>query len=225
MSDDPPFPWKQEALRALVAAVITFIATPVLNAAYRVRFAEVGGFIDSLPVPLLLLVIGVFVALSFVFRLARLEKRVMRIVTDCMLIAGLLGLSITVVAALNIGVVPLKSFELTADNIYDAREVPIPQALENISLKVSGTRDPGFPLELERRPPGNGPIDPLVIEGLPEETAVKPGKYYTLTRGEFIARGPLQAGDTLYLHIVNASSFEGKLKLELTGSKNQGAKR
>jgi hypothetical protein len=224
MSNDPPFPWKQEALRALVAAVITFIATPVLNAVYRIRFAELGGFIDSLSVPLLLLVIGVFVALSFVFRLARLEQRVMRILTDCMLIAGLIGLSITVVAALNIGFVPLKSFELTADNIYDNREVPIPQALENIRLKVSGDRDPGFPLELERRSLGNA-IDPLVIEGLPEDTAVRPGKYYTLVRGEFIARGPLQAGDTLYIHIENASSFKGKIKLELRGSKNQGAKR
>jgi hypothetical protein len=189
-----PFPWKQEVLRALVAAVITCIVTTVLNAVYRIRFAELGSFIESLPVPLLILVIGIFVALSFVFRLARPEQRVTRIITDCMLIAGLAGVSIALVAALNVGAVPLKSFELTTDNVYDPREVPVPRNMENITLKVSGDRDPGFSLELERRQTGNGSIDQLAIVGLSEDTAVKPGKYYRLVRGNLPCGGPRAGG-------------------------------
>jgi hypothetical protein len=224
MSDNTPFPWKQEALRALLAAVIGSVVTTALNAVYRIRFPELGGFIDSLPVTLLFVLTGIFIVLSFVFRMARLEQRATRILTNGMLLAGLFGLSVAVVAVLNIGAVPLKSFELTAENIYNPREVPIPRNLESVSLKVSGDRDPGFPLELERRPPGNGSIEQLAIAGLVEDNAIRPGRYYTLVRGEFTVPGPFQAGDTLYLHIVNASSFEGKIKLELTGSKDQGVK-
>ncbi|MDR0637612.1 MAG: hypothetical protein LBG27_01700 [Spirochaetaceae bacterium] len=221
MSDDKSFPWKQEALRALIMAVITSAVTSALNAVYRIRFAELGSVIDSMPVPLLLLVTGIFVVLSFVLRLTRLEQRIMRVITDCMLIAGLAVLSIAMVAALNIGTVPLKSFELTEDNVYDSREVAVPRNLENITLKVSGDRDPGFPLELERRGAGNGTIEQLAIEGLEADNAIRHGRYYTLVRGQFTVPGPLKAGDTLYLHFANAPSLGGKIKLELTGSKDK----
>jgi hypothetical protein len=221
MSDNPPFPWKYEVLRGLIATVTGWVATTVLNAVYRMRFPELGSFIDSLSFPLLFSLIGIFIVLSFVLRMARLKQRSMRILTDCMLIAGLIGLSIAVVAALNTGAVPLKSFDLTGKNIYNPREVPIPQALESVTLKVSGDRDPGFPLELERRSPGNGDIEQLEIKKL-EAVDIRQSRYYTLVRGKYTVPGPFQAGDTLYLHIANASSFEGRIKLVLTGSKDQG---
>lgn len=117
MSDDKLFPWKQEAPRALIMAAITSVVTTAFNAVYRIRFAEPGSLIDSIPVPLLLLSTCIFVVLSFVLRLARLERKIMRVATDCMLIAGLAGLSIALAAVLNTGAVPLGSFELTAASV------------------------------------------------------------------------------------------------------------
>ena len=214
-----PFPWKQEAVRALIIAVITSVVTTTLNAVYRIRFAELGNLIDSMPVPLLLLVSGIFIVLSFVLRLARLEQRIMRIVTNCMLAAGLAGLSVALVVALNLSAVPLGSFELRQENIYDPdRQVSIPYQMESISLKVSGDRRPAGSLELERHTAGNK-IGELTIEGLDADASIKPGNYYFLRHGEFTVPGPFRAGDTLYLRIKNASSFEGRMKLELTGSK------
>jgi hypothetical protein len=219
MSDDTPFPWKHEVLRALIWTLIGSAATAVLNAVYRIRFPELGSLIDSLPVPLLIILTGAVIVLSFAFRIARLKQRHVRIITDGMLVAGLAGLSVAVVAALNIGTVPLGSFELTSENIYDAREVPIPRKLESVTLKVSGEQEPGFLMELERRSAGNGSIERLAIEGLEESNVIKLGRYYNLVRGEFTVPGPFKAGDTLYLRFENAPSFEGKIKLELAGSK------
>ncbi|MDR0584059.1 MAG: hypothetical protein LBG57_06915 [Treponema sp.] len=217
-----PSPWKQEALRALIIAAITSVVTTALNAVYRIRFAELGNLIDSMPVPLLLLVSGIFVILSFVLRLGRLEQRIMRIVTNCMLAAGLAGLSVALVVALNLSAVPLGSFELRQENIYDPdRQVSIPYQMESIRLKVSGNRDPGFSLELERRTAGNENSERLIITGLSENPAIQPGQYYLLVLGEFTVPGPFRAGDTIHLHIANASSFEGKIKLELKGSKDK----
>jgi hypothetical protein len=153
-----------------------------------------------------------------------MEWRRMRILTDCMLVLGLAGLSVTLVAALNIGAVPLGSFELNPDNVYGReRRVVIPRPLGHIKLRVSGERDPAFSLELERRPVGDKSAGPLVIAGLPQDKAITPGLYYVPVRGEFTVEGPFQTGDTVQINIVNASSFEGKIKLELTGSKNEGA--
>jgi hypothetical protein len=219
MSDNQPFPWKHEVLRALIWTLIGSVATTVLNAVYQIRFPELGSLIDSLPVPLLIILTGAVIVLSFVIRIARLEQRHVRIITDGMLIAGLAGLSIAVVAALNIGAVPLGSFELTDENVYDVREVTVPRKLESATLKVSGDREPGFLIELERRSPGNGSIERLEIEGLEKSKTIELGRYYNLVRGEFTVPGPLKAGDTLYLHFENAPSFEWRLKLELTGSK------
>jgi hypothetical protein len=138
-----------------------------------------------------------------------------------MLVLGTAGLSITLVAALNIGAVPLDSFDLTAENIYDQRSVVIPRPLGGISLRISGEKDPGFSLELGRRSAGNETIRRLKIDGLAEDKAITPGLYYFPVRGEFTVPGPFQAGDTVHVNIVNASSFGGKIKLELTGSRNR----
>jgi hypothetical protein len=149
---DAPFRWKHEALRALVAALVSFAVTAILNALYRIRFTELGAYLDVLPLPLLFISTGVFVVFSFVMRLTRLEWRRLKVLTDCMLVLGLAGFSITLVTALNIGAVPLGSFELTPDNVYSQeRRVVIPRPLAGISLRISGEKDPGFSLELEQR--------------------------------------------------------------------------
>jgi hypothetical protein len=215
---DRPFSWKHEFLRALISVAVTAAATTTGNAVYR--FLKLGVSVDSLSVPLLLFSTGVFIALSFALRLKQLTWRATRLLTNAMLIVGVAGISIALVAAINIGTVPLGTFDLTQDNIYDEpRMIPVPRTLDRVTLKVSGDREPAGSLELERHTTGNKTAEALTIEGLEADGSIKPGNYYFLKHGEFTVPGSFRTGDTLYLHIKNASSFEGRVKLELTGSK------
>jgi hypothetical protein len=140
-----------------------------------------------------------------------------------MLVLGLAGISITLVAAINLGTVPLGSFTLTPDNVYSQEAgILVPRSVGHINLKISGEQSSRLSLELERRSAGGGHIDRLEIGGLVQDRDISPGLYYFPVAGEFTVAGPFQAGDAIYINTVNASSFEGKLKLELTGSKKQG---
>jgi hypothetical protein len=197
----------------------------ILDAACRTWFSWLRAYIGYLPAPLLFPAGAALIVFSFVSRLARPEGRRVKTIATCALLAGALSLGAALAAALNAGTLPLGSFELTARNINSPREVPIPQALESVALKVSGDREPGFSLELERRSPGNRTIERLAIEGLAEDAAIRASKYYFLRRGEFTVQGPFGAGDTLRIHTANTASFvEGTIKLEFEGSKSHGEK-
>jgi hypothetical protein len=217
----PPFRWKQVLLNALIVFVVETAGTALLNVLYRIRFQELGVVLDVLPLPLLFLTTGVLIILSFVLRHILPELRRVRIIAGALLALGMAGFSIALVSVLNIGAVPLGEFNLTVENIYDERQVSLPRNLENIRLKAAGNQDPGFSLELERRPAGKETFAGLGIENLSADTAVEHGQYYRLVLGEFTVPGPFHAGDTIRINIVNAASFGGKLKLELAGSKNK----
>jgi hypothetical protein len=214
-------PWKNAALSALIYAGVTSVVTKVLDTLYKIRFRDMDVFIRSLSVPLLFLAVGILIALPLMFRVIRSAGKNMKVLIHVMLIAALASLSFALAAVLNMDTLLLGSFELTGENIQSAeRQVSIPQTLQSMVLKVSGEKEPGFDLELERRSAGNGAIEWLEITGLNQDEDLRSSRYYILTRGTFTVPGPFMAGDTVRLYIERSASFEGKIKLELTGSKN-----
>jgi hypothetical protein len=216
---DAPFRWKHAFFQALAVFAVETAGTRVLNAVYRIRFTELWAYLAALPLVPLFIITGIFIVFFFAIQWTRTEGRRMKILSGCMLGLGMAGLSIALVGFINLGLMPLGSFELTPENIYSQEcRVTIPQDLENIILKVSGEREPGFSLELERRT-AEYEYQKLEIAGLAEDTAIKPGWYYFPVPGEFTVQGPFYTGDSVHVNIRNAASFGGHVKLQLIGKK------
>jgi hypothetical protein len=226
------FAWKNEILRIALALIAEAVFTSALNWFYRLYLAVKGAVLPPLFAPVLITVGAVLFVPFFVFpKFLRKQAKenetpaampVTKAAEKGLGIAGFIILGVGIVMALNAidgYTIPLRRVEWTADTVNDPVSFVIQQDLSVLTLRARGDGFT-FPIEIEKYGDGEKNIEKLDIEGLEQDTSITGGsRFYMLRKGVFIINGRFRAGDRLEIKTRNTAQFEGKIILELTGSK------
>jgi hypothetical protein len=206
-------------VQIVASAIIAFIINDLLGrfkdqAPYIPPYVSVATLVAGVGL------IGVVLLLTFCFKQAGITKKVLLSLSTLGFLCVAAGSVFTINANWNAIYHGIFTGEtINARQGILLAEIPVRENYDGLELRIGGDFKSNLLLELEKKT--RYLPDKLDISDMQKNKDIYPGSFYFVEQGTFAVNTTFTRNDWLLINVVNTSSFEGKIIIELIGSKTR----